>query len=221
MGNGVVIQNVLARADVPAHIGVGEQGGPSRGAHEQPAHRGEEEQIGQRGNEHARPAILEQPLHRLFFLRFRSRGPDGWTYRGDGFVRGHAFPYTSPGEVRDFRSFLTLHGERRGHPLNSIPQVLESKVFVITVLVVIVISDGNHSNAAARPVRFFSWGAGCFVVRARLARRLLFGERAGLLPAGEPSSPAGTNQTRVVSVGTLRSMRATSWDRSRPSRRRP
>ena len=61
MRNGVVMENPLPRADVPADIGVNQQSLPSRGAgaHEHPHQNRQEKKVRKRRNQNARPPMSE------------------------------------------------------------------------------------------------------------------------------------------------------------------
>src|SRR5690606_1126670 len=59
--NSSVVQDVFTGSNVPAHVGIGEQTGPtdSAAADEEPDQDGQKEEIRERGQQQARPAALE------------------------------------------------------------------------------------------------------------------------------------------------------------------
>src|SRR5262245_60589706 len=51
------------------------------------------------------------------------------------------------------RLHLLLHSQERGHRLNSVPQILQTNIFISAVLIVVVIGDGNADAGRLHVIR--------------------------------------------------------------------
>src|SRR4030095_4743595 len=58
------------------------------------------------------------------------------------------FTFTSGERLR-----LSLHSQQRGHRINSVPQILQTDIFIGAVLIVVVIADGNADAGRFHVIR--------------------------------------------------------------------